>query len=103
MKKQTTSLLLFFSFLWFSFTKIAQDQGGGSIQNQSSINIVKNIAAPNGVLHFNSKADLERIAERIKNEEVAISNIVPSDFKSLANLLADFKKTGKVDNEHSTI
>ena len=67
MKKQTFYLLLFFVFFSTSCTKIALDQGVGSIQNLSSVNIVKNVAAPNGVLHFNSKADLERIAERIKN------------------------------------
>lgn len=103
MKKQIIHLLLFFVFFSTSCTKIALDQGAGSIQNLSSVNIVKNAAAPNGVLHFNSKADLERIAERIKNEEVATSNIIPTDFKSLANLLADFKKTGKVDNQNMLI
>ena len=104
MKTTSAGYLFIFFLLFISCTKITQ-QGEALNQNNSinAIQVVTNAAAPNGVLCFKTKEDFDRIAQSVKNDELDLSTILPPNFKSLSNLLSDFKKTGKIDVQHTFV
>ncbi len=105
MKKTIINQLLIFVLLAVSCTKTTQHQENLATlnSNESVIKIVINSAAPNGVLHFKTKEEFERVAESVKNVQLNLRSIIPENFRSLSNLLSDFKKTGKVDCENTFI
>lgn len=103
--KKPTILLLISVFFISSCTKIADQPEDLFNQNniQSVVKVVTNSAAPNGVLHFKSKGEFERIAESVKNDQLDLRSIIPADFKSLSNLLIEYKKTGKIESQNTFI
>ena len=67
------------------------------------IQVITNSPAPNGVLHFKSRAEFEKIAESVKNDQLDLRSLIPANFKSLSNLLSNFENTVKIDNQNTLI
>lgn len=61
-------------------------------QNQTAaIEMVKNAAAPKGVLKFKSKEELGTLLEKIKKENLSLDGVLSAEFRSLKKKHEDFK------------